>query len=154
MSYTTAKAQLVSIMKNVVATDNRVFGADRRFTHVPDGKSGVKCPSRSFWIEALLDGEGGVTGPFTPELPGQPRLTFPLTLTVSYQVYERKSVVDEVMAADLIAYSKALLTPSNWNRPSSGIHNITSAAPIYLPTRRVVVGEFTEQRSALSLWFN
>lgn len=154
MSYATARAQLVAIMAAVVPTDDRVFSANRRFVHIPEGRSGLACPSRSFWLSALEDGDGGVTGPFTPELPGQPRMTFPLTLTVSYRTYERRSVMDEVLGADLIAYSAALLTPSNWNRPTSGIHNITGAGPLFLPTRRVVVGEHTEQRSTLSLWFN
>jgi len=154
MSYATAKAQLVSIVSDVLPTDNRLVGEGLRFVHVGEGHSGAKFRSRSFWLEANMAGDGGVTGPFTPTLQGQPRFTFTMTMTVAYQMYpKQRGVMDELLAADQLAYSAALLTPANWNRPTSGIHNLTGA-PLYLPTKRAVVGEMVEQRSTFDLWFH
>lgn len=153
MSFATARAQIVSLVTDVVPTDDRLYGQGCRFVHDPEGRSGRVAPSRTFWLEANTDGDGGVTGPYTPDLAGQPRLSFALTLTVFYKGHAQRAVMDEVLAADQIAVSKALLTPGNWNRPTSGILSITNA-PFFLPTRRVVVDGNVEQRMALALWFN
>ncbi len=153
MTYSAARARIVSVIEDTLPTDNKLVGEGRRFVHLVEGKAGIKCLSRSFWLEANVDGDGGITGPYTPDLQGQPRQTYSLTLTVSYQLHARRAVLDEVMASDLRLYSIALLNPAMWDRTTSGIHSLTQDLK-YLPTRRSVGPESVEQRTFLSLWFS
>lgn len=152
MSYQTAKAELVSIVEDVLPTDDRLLGEGLKFVHLVEGRTGIKCRSRSFWIEANTDGDGGVTGPYTPDLQGQPRQTYSVALTVSYKLHERRGVLDEVMAADQLAYSRALLTQGFWVTTTSKILNLT-ADPIFLPTRRTFLDDSVEQRTSMTLLF-
>lgn len=152
MSFATARARLVEIVEDTLPTDNRLVGEGCKFVHLPEGRSGIACKSRSFWMESNVDGDGGVTGPYTPDLQGQPRQTFPITLTVSYRLHEKRADLDVLMAADQLALSKELLTQGNWNGSASGILNLTNA-PVFLPTRRVVGPESIEMRMAMTLLF-
>jgi hypothetical protein len=152
VSYATARAQLVSTIEAITPTDPRLF--TEKFRHLPEGRSGIgNVASRHFWLEANVDGEGGVAGPYTPLLEGQPRLVFAMTLTVAYRAQNNRAVMDEVLAADQRDIAIALLTPSNWDRPTSGIHAVTDS-PLYLPTRRALVDGNVEQRIAFALRFN
>ena len=148
MSYTLTKAQIEA----VTLTDSRLFTDALKLRHLKTGRAGIECRSRNFWLESNVDGDGGVTGPFTPDLSGQPRLTFSLTLTVSYRMHERRDVMDEVLASDQRDYSIALLKPSNWATSTTGLLSLT-ANPSFLPTRRTVLADSVEQRTFLSLWF-
>lgn len=153
MTYASARAQIVRIMKDVVPTSNLAVGEGVRFVHLAEGRSGIACRSRSFWLESNVDGDGGVTGPFTVDLQASPRMTFSLTLTVSYRLVEKRADLDVVMASDLRDYSIALLTPGLWERSTSCIHNVV-ASPFYLPTRRVFGADSVEQRTGLTLLFH
>lgn len=150
MTYATARARLVQIISEEASpTDKRLYS--EAFVHLPEGRSGIACRSRSFWLEANTDGDGGFEGPFTPDLQGQPRMRFSMTLTVSYRAHERRSVMDEVLASDQRLIGIALLTPGYWQSSTSGIISITTD-PVYLPTRRVAVNDTTiEQRTSFSL---
>lgn len=150
MSYQSARRQLVDILEEITVTDTRIPG---RFKHVPEGRSGENIKSRSFWIEANVDGDGGITGPYTPDLGGQPRSTFPVTITVTYRDMTDRATLDEVLAADFRDMAVALLNPGNWERSTSLIHSITTN-PVYLPTRRSYGDGSVEQRSFLSLLFS
>jgi hypothetical protein len=152
MSYATARSRLVQILSQEVTPSDQRLYSDRALVHLPTGRAGARCPSRSFWLEANVDGEGGVTGPFTPDLQGQPRQTYAMTLTVSYQLHENRAVMDEVMASDLREYSIALLTPGYWQSSTSGILSVTSG-PLFLPTRRVLLDGSMEQRTSFNLLF-
>lgn len=152
MSYATARARLVRIVEDVLPTTNLLVGEGCRFVHLPEGRAGIQCRSRSFWLEANTDGDGGITGPYTPDIQGQPRQTFPLTLTVSYKLYERRADLDVLLAADQLAISKDLLSQGNWAGASSGIMSLTTD-PLFLPTRRVVGAESVEMRMGMTLLF-
>jgi hypothetical protein len=136
MSYATARSRLIEIIEQeVLVTDMRLF-ADR-FKHAPNGASGLQLPSRSFWLEANVDGEGGITGPYTPTLSGQPRSTITLGLSVFYRAQPtRAAAFDEVLESDRVAISVALLNPALWSSSTSRIHNLAFDPP-YLRTRRV-----------------
>jgi len=152
MSYTLAKARAVAIVAGTIPTDHRLVGEGLGFVHAPDGRTGAKLRSRSFWLESNVDGDGGIVGPFTPDLAGQPRALFAFTLTVVYDLYEQRGVLDEVMAADQLAYTAALLQPSAWQSTTTGLLSLTTS-PLFAPTRRVLVGARIEQRTTLALLF-
>ena len=156
VAYKTAKAQLVSIIENeTTISDKRFF--PERFVYVKNGRTGQRFPSRSFWLEANVDGEGGIRGPYTPSptLSGQPRSTVTMTLTVFYEDQPtRAGEMDEVLEADRIAISAALLDPGLWGRPTSGIHSLTDG-PTYMRTRRVAVPQVggVEMRTVFPMFF-
>lgn len=148
MSYATARARIIALVEGITPTDPRVPG---KFRHVAEGRAGQNLKSRSFWLEAAVDGDAVVDGPYTPNLSGQPRFRVPLTLTVTYRDMTDRAVLDEVLAADFKDLATTLLVPANWNTTTSGVHSLTNAAT-YLPTRRVYGDGTVEQRSFLSLW--
>ncbi len=153
MSFTTARRQLVSIIEDVSPSLATLFSAGARFKHLAEGRGGLACTSRSFWLEANVEGDGGITGPFTPDLAGQPRQTFTVSLTVSYRDHPTKrATLDEVLAADQRSLSIALLDPSLWDRANSGIISITTDAA-FLPWRRTYLSSSVEMRTLFSLYF-
>ncbi len=154
MSYQTARETVVGIVEDVLPTDSRLLGEGLRFVHFPDGRAGADCKSRMFWLEANVDGDGGIPGPYTPDLAGQPRFAFALTLTVSYKTHERRSVLDEVMAADQMAYTAALAEPRNWLPTATTCLLSLTNNPLFMPTRRFVQGaKSIEQRTTLAMLF-
>lgn len=151
MSYVLARAKLVSIVEGVTPTLNTLFATG--FRHLPEGRSGIQCTSRSFWLEADTDSEGGIPGPYTPDIPsGQPRARTPITLTVSYRFHERRNVLDEMLVTDRLDISKALLTQGNWDGATTGILSV-SASPEFMTTRRSPVEGGIEQRITFPLLF-
>lgn len=150
MSYATARRQVIGIVEGITPTDTRIQG---KFKHVAEAKEGDPIRERSFRVEANVDGDGGVTGPFTPDLSGQPRMMFPISVVVTYRDMANRAALDEVMASDYRDMAIALLKPSNWDRPASGLLSLTTN-PTYLPVRRSFADGVVEQRIAASLWFN
>jgi hypothetical protein len=154
MTFPLARAKLVSIIEGVTGLDSRLYSDDLKFRHLPEGRSGIDCRSRSFWLEANVDGDGSITGPFTPDLSGQPRQTFTMTLTVCYRDSpSRRSTLDEVLALDQRALSVALLQPSAWSTATSGILSLTTSEAL-LPWRRAYLpGDRVELRGVLAMQF-
>lgn len=148
MSYALARAQLVSILEGITPSTKTLIQTP--FKHVERLEGNLT--SRSFTLRANQDGDGGVTGPYTPDLSGQPRMTYTMTLAVTYRAQVNEGALDLTLASDQRDIAIALLTPANWNRPTSGIISITDA-PFYLPTRRFEVDGHIEVRSTFPLAF-
>lgn len=149
MSYSTAKAKLVSLIEAIAPTSRVVTS---KFKHVPEFREGDPIRDRSFRLEAAIDGDMGVTGPFTPDLSGQPRMTTALTLSVTYRDMADRGKLDELLASDFRDLAVNLLAPAGWDEATSGIISLTNS-PLYMPTRRFYGAGFIEQRSTLSLWY-
>ncbi len=150
-SYTTAREQLVRIVQDVLPVDNSI-GEGIRFRHLAEGRDGMRCRSRSFWIVSNEDGSGGIRGPVVANLQLQPLIVAEMTLTISYQLIEKRSLLDICIAADQRAVSLALLTQGNWETATSGIESLTND-PLFMRARRVVGPDSVELSLSFPMTF-
>lgn len=121
MSYAVARAQLVQTVEAVVPLST-TRGTPSTFRHEPESGPDQLPGARAFYIRAADSSPGGVVGPYTPDIGGQPRMRVPITLTVVYPLDVGDSqALDEMIEEDRRQISRALLTTTNWGNQATGI---------------------------------
>jgi hypothetical protein len=131
MTYTTAKAQIITMAEAVTLTPNEWGDA---FEHYPSATVDDPPPSRGFTLAAFARAHNSTSN------PGPPRRTFvDMRLAIYYRRADgNPSALDDVLADDYDALRSYFLTTSNWNRPTSTIITLFRDGPEMLPA---VVGE-------------
>jgi hypothetical protein len=136
MTYTTARAQLVTLLEAVTLT-TRPLGMRGTLKNFADGDTDKLPGFRGFFIQAGEDGDAGIVGPYVPDMSGQPLLQTPITVVVVYPGEDtvNAQTLDQVIEEDRAAIAKALLTEANWNSATSKIEWL-SDNPLFAPSRR------------------
>lgn len=128
MSYSLARAQIVTIVETyaMAAESQRVGRAS--FKHYPDASDARLPKSRGFWLTAISH---AMLGPYTPGLPQRHRSQ--MVLTVCYLASSDPSIDDVNMASDHRQISTQLLSPTNWNRPTSTLVTLSNGEDLLMP---------------------
>lgn len=116
MTYAIAKAKLVTEAEATTPTTHVAGLGATKFAHAAEMASDNERTfrSRSFCIEAAVDGDGAVDTPYTPDIAAQPRVTTRATMTVHYSERQGKRAdLDLQVEADALALAKRFMTPSN-----------------------------------------
>lgn len=135
MTYTTARAQLVTLLEAATPTTTPL-GLPSTFQHFPEADAEHLPPFRGFFIREGEDGDAGIYGPFIPNISGQPLVQTPVTLSFSYPLDAMDAqALDQVIAEDRKVLQVELLTETNWDSTTSKIQWL-SENPLYAPARR------------------
>lgn len=133
MSYKTARDQLVSILQAITPSDNTIYQGKFQQSSAATGKN---VTSRSFWLEANVDGPGVIRGPDLINVTQSPLQVVTMTLTVTYRAHDpRQSEADTNLESDRTDIARALLNQNNWNRTTSGIENVCDGREFMKCTR-------------------
>lgn len=124
MTIAVARPFLVKAIEGLVPTDSRAFTANTKFKHEPSLASDPvdeEARSRSFYVELI--GPGQITGPYMPDLQGQPRVTIGVRLAIVYRGGAGKNDdLDVNMESDALDVAKLLERPGTYSpRTTSNI---------------------------------
>lgn len=136
MSYSTARAQVISILEGITPSSVALFSAGFKQRAVEATGPATTPKPRAFTLEAAIDGDAAILGPYTPDIGHQPRISVVMALTVYYRDFpNQRPLLDEVLLSDWLDIAQALGTPSNYSSTTTGLLAITSS-PAFFPMRR------------------
>lgn len=135
MTYPLARAKLIALVESVTPTSNGL-DAHGKFKHDPQqGPESTGRVTRSFYLWAA---EGSPRGYVSST--HNPRQMLTTGVHVFYKdAPNNRGLLDEVIEADRLAISNALLDESTWDRTTTGIINVATTGPLILPSTRTAV---------------
>lgn len=119
MTYETARAQIVTLVQSATPTILE-HGMPSTFIEAPDASDDNLPRSRSFWLF-------GVRDVVRVPLSSTRRRVVTLDLVIAYELLANRKALDRVLRSDHKAVGDALLDPSTWDRPTSGIVSVEQA---------------------------